>query len=60
MQIADAPGCVLKDDSTQKSFFQTKLLGTYVVPHSNSQDFIIRADMITDRLVKEISCMAQG
>jgi len=41
-------------DSTQKSFFQTKLLGTFVVPYSNAQDFMNRADTITDQLVKAL------
>ena len=43
-------------DSSQKSFFNTKLLGTYVVPCSNSKDFKNRAEMITNRLVKTITC----
>jgi len=47
-------------DSSQKSIFQTKLAGTYVVSNSRAEDFESRAKAVADKLADDILSTLQN
>ncbi len=47
-------------DSSQKSIFQTKLAGAYVVPNSRAEDFESRARAVADKLADDIFTALQN
>lgn len=47
-------------DSSQKSIFQTKLAGTYVVSNSRAEDFESRAKAVADKLADDIFSTLQN